>query len=68
MTNFFSPCKDCPDRKVGCHGSCEKYARAKAAYAEKAEEVFKVKRTYDDFDDYKIDAVIKARERSRRKR
>ena len=20
-----SPCKDCQDRKVGCHGSCEKY-------------------------------------------
>lgn len=19
------PCKDCPDRKVGCHSVCEKY-------------------------------------------
>lgn len=19
------PCKDCPDREVGCHGRCEKY-------------------------------------------
>ena len=21
-----APCKDCPDRKFGCHASCEKYA------------------------------------------
>ena len=20
-----APCKDCPDREVGCHGTCEKY-------------------------------------------
>lgn len=20
-----APCKDCPDRVVGCHGTCEKY-------------------------------------------
>lgn len=25
-----SPCKDCPDRQVGCHGSCEKYAAFRA--------------------------------------
>lgn len=26
MTNrLHSPCKDCPDRVVGCHGKCEKY-------------------------------------------
>lgn len=32
MGNFYrcvkfvdSPCKDCPDREVGCHGRCDKY-------------------------------------------
>lgn len=20
------PCKDCPDRKLGCHGKCDKYS------------------------------------------
>lgn len=20
-----TPCKDCPDRKIGCHDSCKKY-------------------------------------------
>lgn len=27
MTNrLHSPCKDCHDRVVGCHGKCEKYS------------------------------------------
>lgn len=26
-----SPCKDCPDREVGCHGGCEKYKEYRAA-------------------------------------
>lgn len=23
----YAPCKDCKDRRVGCHAECEKYAR-----------------------------------------
>ena len=26
-----APCKDCPDRELGCHGRCERYADFKAA-------------------------------------
>lgn len=22
---MIAPCKDCPDRHIGCHGKCEKY-------------------------------------------
>ena len=25
------PCKDCPDRRVGCHAGCEKYREYDAA-------------------------------------
>lgn len=25
-----APCKDCPDRFVGCHSGCERYASFKA--------------------------------------
>ena len=25
MTRLIPPCKDCPDRAVGCHSICEKY-------------------------------------------
>lgn len=24
------PCKDCPDRELGCHDYCEKYKKVKA--------------------------------------
>ena len=29
-----SPCMDCPDRHVGCHGECEKYKAYDAALKE----------------------------------
>lgn len=25
MYGYASPCKDCRSRKLGCHGTCEKY-------------------------------------------
>lgn len=28
---MITACKDCAERKVGCHGSCELYARQKLA-------------------------------------
>ena len=29
-----SPCVGCPDRKVGCHSTCDGYAEWKAKYQE----------------------------------
>lgn len=37
------PCKDCPDRIPGCHGSCDRYKKWK----ERLEEVNKARREYD---------------------
>lgn len=28
------PCKDCPDRHIGCHAKCEKYIKFKEESAE----------------------------------
>lgn len=28
-------CKNCPDRKPGCHGKCERYKQCKAVYEER---------------------------------
>lgn len=30
-----SPCKDCKNRKLGCHGECKKYSEFKAKIEEK---------------------------------
>ena len=32
MTGMKSVCYQCPDRAVGCHGTCKKYLEAKAAH------------------------------------
>ena len=32
-----SPCKDCFDRKLLCHGRCERYQKFKTELAERAE-------------------------------
>lgn len=29
-----APCKNCPDRHVGCHGQCEKYQQFRVAQTE----------------------------------
>lgn len=31
MARFIKCCKDCPDRVVGCHSTCEKYINEKNA-------------------------------------
>lgn len=31
-SNFPSPCKDCPSRKVGCHSECTAYNQVKIEY------------------------------------
>ena len=37
FSNEKSPCKDCPDRVLGCHGTCERYA----AFKQRLEEMYK---------------------------
>ena len=50
MTTTFA-CKDCPDRKVGCHGQCEKYKKQCEELQRKKE-----KTKHDrDFEKYKAE-------------
>lgn len=48
------PCKECTDRVVGCHGTCQKYKDAKAQHKTKFDRIKKAKREEDSVDDYKI--------------
>ena len=57
------PCKDCTDRKHGCHAGCEKYCTWKQEYQE-------AKKVYDDqqekvrnHDSFVIDSWSAARKR-----
>lgn len=54
---YLYPCQDCSDRVVGCHSTCQKYKEARASHKKKFEEIQKVKKAEDSFDDYKIRRV-----------
>lgn len=41
-------CKDCKDRHVGCHSTCEKYINAKKEYDELQEKIKKSKYREND--------------------
>lgn len=50
ISEFFTVCKDCaaPDRRPGCHDTCEYYLKERERYedAKKQEELEKKQRTY----------------------
>ena len=51
------PCRDCVDRNVGCHGSCEKYLLARA----ERDKALETKRQIGCSYDYHNDSVAKNR-------
>jgi hypothetical protein len=46
------PCKDCTDRVLGCHSTCQKYMEAKAKNSVTSEAIHKEKNGLDDYGDY----------------
>lgn len=38
-----APCKDCPDRYVGCHGNCEKYKEYKAQLDSMRDQAYQIR-------------------------
>ena len=44
-----NPCIDCPDRKVGCHGKCDKYKKFK----DKMNKMRKEERSYHSIRSYR---------------
>ena len=51
------PCKDCPDRFVGCHGSCQKYKDAKAKHEQKMAIIKKAKDEEERFVTFKVETI-----------
>ena len=51
------PCKDCTDRFVGCHGSCQKYKDAKAEHERKRAVIKKAKDEEERFVTFKVETI-----------
>lgn len=56
-------CKDCKDRHINCHATCEAYITAKKEHEQNKEQIFKSK--YEAYSTY---TLPKARVRKRRKK
>ena len=61
-----SPCKDCPDRQVGCHGTCGKYKDYRAALDAHNEARSSAKAGAKDANGYDIDRGVRMRRRKER--
>ena len=57
-----SPCKDCPNRSLACHDRCEKYKAFKA----KLDEGKRRKALDRDWDDVRMESLLRNRRRLRR--
>ena len=62
------PCKDCPDRAVGCHGKCEKYLTAQREHEKERAEMFRIKSEQDSVEEYRCRTVKRIRSRYEKKR
>ena len=56
------PCKDCSDRRIGCHSECEKYKDC----ADKARQIRDQRAINNQKDDDKFQAIIRTEKRMRK--
>lgn len=62
------PCKNCGDRHVGCHSSCEKYTGAKATYDKHVAWMKEMNSAEEDYMDFKVNTVIRTRDNGKRRK
>lgn len=61
-------CKDCRERQVGCHSTCEKYLAQKALHEQEKAELDKRKAEEQDISKYTYEKIMRSvlkRERRR---
>lgn len=66
MKDIF-PCKNCQDRVLGCHGTCQKYKDAKTENIKRSHEIISYKKIERDFVGYVINEYDKISKRNYRK-
>lgn len=59
MNEKIKCCKDCAERKVGCHSSCEAYQKEKAAYEAYCRDIKKKKRDENNIRGFKVEQILK---------
>lgn len=60
-------CKDCAERAIGCHGTCEKYIAAKKEWDAEKTKIFEERCKSLDYDTFRFETVVKRRATRERK-
>lgn len=60
-----APCKDCNDRSVGCHSSCERYKKWAQDYDEQKKEYMDKLKKERDFQNFKAEVIRKTKKQFR---
>lgn len=61
-------CKDCAERKVGCHSSCKAYQKEKAAYEAYSSDIRNKKRNENNIRGFKVETILKIHRKKQRER
>lgn len=56
-------CKDCADRVIGCHSSCEKYLKAQQIL----KGIREAKMRENDIDDYTVSFILREKKKKRQR-
>jgi hypothetical protein len=68
MPHAKAPCQDCSDRTVGCHGTCEKYAKYRKDRNKLRRELKKKAKEDYTARSYMVDAVYRVQHNEKMKR
>lgn len=60
-------CKDCPDRHLACHDTCERYRQEHREYQAEKEAYCKGKNMGYEYDDFRAEQIRKAQKHRRKK-
>ena len=58
-----SPCKDCKERQVGCHSTCEKYLEWNKKWVDNKIKISEKKYLMKQIDSHEIENTYKAKRR-----
>ena len=58
-----SPCKDCTERQVGCHSTCEKYLEWNKKWVDNKIKISEKKYLMKQIDSHEIETTYKAKRR-----
>lgn len=60
-------CKDCPERHLACHDTCERYKQEHREYQTEKEALYKEAHKGDQYDEFRVEQMRKAYKRRRKK-